>query len=105
MTSPRRRDIDRLRVLACLSTFCYHALQVFDLNPYYHLKSATPSPALDVAARLLHACRMPLFFLLAGMVGYLALQRYSDREFFRQRAMEIEASSGWTMACQPCPTD
>ena len=87
--STRRKDIDRLRVLACLSTFCYHALQVFDLNPYYHLKSNTPSPALDVAARLLHACRMPLFFLVAGMVGYLALQRTSDREFIRQRALRL----------------
>ena len=65
----RRRDLDRLRILACFSTFCYHAVQVFDLNPYYHLKSNTLSPGIDVAARLLHAVRMPLFFLIAGMVA------------------------------------
>lgn len=85
----RRRDLDRLRILACLSTFAYHAVQVFDRNPFYHVKSNTLSPAIDVAARLLHAVRMPLFFLIAGMVGYLALQRYDDRQFLRQRAWRL----------------
>lgn len=85
----RRRDLDRLRIAACLSTFCYHAVQVFDLNPYYHVKSDTLSPSIDVAARLLHAVRMPLFFFIAGMVGFLALRRYSDREFMRQRAVRL----------------
>jgi hypothetical protein len=87
--SLRRVDLDRLRVAACLSTFFYHAIQVFDLNPYYHLKSLTPSPALDVAARLLHAVRMPLFFLIAGMVGYLALARSTNREIMLQRAWRL----------------
>lgn len=85
----RRRDLDRLRIAACLSTFCYHALQVFDLNPYYHLKSATPSPALDVAARLLHAVRMPLFFLIAGMALALALLRHPDRPVMRERVIRL----------------
>lgn len=85
----RRVYLDRLRILACLSTFCYHAIQVFDLNPYYHLKSNTPSPTLDVAARLLHAVRMPLFFMIAGYVAFLALRRYTGREFLVQRAVRL----------------
>ena len=85
----RRVDLDRWRVLACLSTFGYHSIQVFDLNPYYHVKSNTLSPTIDVAARLLHAVRMPLFFMIAGMVGFLALRRYSNREFIRQRAARL----------------
>lgn len=85
----RRRDLDRLRIAACLSTFCYHAVQVFDLNPYYHLKSNTLSPTIDVAARLLHAVRMPLFFLIAGMVAVLAFQRQTDGAFIRQRAKRL----------------
>lgn len=85
----RRKDLDRLRIVACLSTFCYHAVQVFDLNPYYHVKSDTLSHAIDVAARLLHAVRMPLFFMIAGMVAALALARYTDREFLRQRAWRL----------------
>jgi len=85
----RRVDLDRLRIFACLSTFCYHAIQIFDLNPYYHVRSHTLSPALDAVGRLLHAVRMPLFFLIAGMVGYLALQRYTNREFMRQRALRL----------------
>ena len=87
--SVRRIDLDRLRVFACLTTFAYHAIQVFDLNPYYHLKSLTPSPALDIAARLLHAVRMPLFFLLAGMVTGLTLSRLTNREFMWRRAVRL----------------
>ncbi len=85
----RRVDLDRLRVAACLSTFAYHAIQVFDLNPYYHLKSNTPSPALDVAAHLLHAVRMPLFFLISGMVGFTVALRLSTRDLIWQRAVRL----------------
>jgi glucans biosynthesis protein C len=85
----RRPDLDRLRTIACLTTFCYHAIQIFDLNPYYHIKSNTPSAALDVLARLLHAVRMPLFFLIAGMVGFMVLQRSSNRRFLKQRAWRL----------------
>ncbi|MDX2155737.1 MAG: acyltransferase family protein [Hyphomicrobiaceae bacterium] len=85
----RRRDLDRLRVAACLTTFFYHAIQVYDLNPYYHIKSATPSPAIDIAAQLLHAVRMPLFFLLAGMAAAIAMARRSDAEFLKVRAVRL----------------
>lgn len=85
----RRVELDRLRIAACLSTFCYHAIQVFDLNPYYHLKSHTLSPTLDVAARLLHAVRMPLFFLIAGMALALALASNPARSIMRERAWRL----------------
>jgi glucans biosynthesis protein C len=85
----RRIDLDRLRVAACLSTFAYHAIQVFDLNPYYHLKSNTPSPALDVAAHLLHAVRMPLFFFISGMVGFAVALRVPARQLIWQRAVRL----------------
>jgi glucans biosynthesis protein C len=85
----RRIDLDRLRVAACLSTFAYHAIQVFDLNPYYHLKSNTLSPALDVAAHLLHAVRMPLFFFISGMVGFAVALRVPARQLIWQRAVRL----------------
>ena len=65
--------------LACLSTFAYHAIQVFDLNPYYHLKSNTCRRPRSMWRRIwLHAVRMPLFFLISGMVGFTVAQRLSD---------------------------
>ncbi len=85
----RRIDLDRLRVVACLSTFAYHSIQVFDFNPFYHLKSHTPSLELDVVARLLHAVRMPLFFLIAGMVGFMSVQRMPARQLIVQRAVRL----------------
>ena len=86
---PRRSDLDRLRVLACLSTFAYHPLTVFDFGVFSHIKSHTTSAAIDVASRLLHVVRMPLFFLIAGMVGYLSIRRHSDRDILRQRAQRL----------------
>lgn len=64
-------------------------MAVFDSNPLYHVKSATLSPTLDIASRLLHVVRMPLFFLIAGMVGGLLLARYSNLELIKQRAIRL----------------
>jgi len=85
----RRLDLDRLRVLACLSTFCYHPMTVFDLGTYSIIKSQTTSVPFDVASRLLHIVRMPLFFLIAGMVGALSMQRLSNRALMRVRAQRL----------------
>lgn len=85
----RRNDLDRLRILACLSTFAFHAMAVFDHNPDYHVKSNTSSDSLDVALHVLHLVRLPLFFLLAGMVGFIMLRRYSNGEVIRQRAVRL----------------
>ncbi|MFM9939398.1 MAG: acyltransferase family protein [Hyphomicrobiaceae bacterium] len=85
----RRRDIDRLRVLACISTFCYHPLTVFDLGAVSHIKSGTTSAAFDIASRLLHTVRMPLFFLIAGIVGFLSLRRWTNRHIIAQRAKRL----------------
>lgn len=85
----RRRDIDRLRVLACLSTFIYHPLTVFDLGQLSHIKSATTSAGFEIASQLMHVVRMPLFFLIAGMVGMISIRRLTDREVLRQRAVRL----------------
>ena len=71
------------------STFVFHSLAVFDFNPYYHLKSNTPAVAADVASRLLHVVRMPLFFLIAGMVSFMVLGRGTPQQQMRQRAMRL----------------
>ncbi len=85
----RRIYLDRLRTAACLSTFFYHSMQVFDANPYYHVKSHTADPVIDVFARLLHTSRMPLFFLIAGMAGFLALKHLTNGEVIRKRAKRL----------------
>lgn len=84
----RRVELDRLRTIACLSTFLYHGAQIFD-HSLYHIKSTPPSAALDLAARLMHAVRMPLFFFIAGMVAFIAMQRMSDKELLERRIKRL----------------
>jgi glucans biosynthesis protein C len=71
----RRPDLDRLRVAACLLLFPFHTIEVFDVQPAYHIKSATQFAGLDYVSRMINAWHMPLFFLLAGMAAMYALQR------------------------------
>lgn len=74
-TVVRRPDLDRLRVAACLLLFPFHTIEVFDLQPAYHIKSATQLVSLEYASRMITAWHMPLFFLLAGMASMYALER------------------------------
>lgn len=88
-TPARRVELDRLRSLACLSTIILHTLQIFSTDPYYHIKSQQVSAAFDAPLWLLHALRMPLFFLIAGMVAFITLQRAGNAEFLRGRAIRL----------------
>ena len=71
----RRPDLDRLRVAACLLLFPFHTIEVFDVQPAYHIKSATQFIALDYVSRMISAWHMPLFFLLAGMAAMYSIGR------------------------------
>lgn len=89
-SSPARRiELDRLRSLACLTTIVLHTLQIFSTDPYYHIKSVVVSAAFDPWLWLLHALRMPIFFLIAGMVAFIAIGRASNKEFLRGRAVRL----------------
>jgi hypothetical protein len=74
-SSTRRPDLDRLRVAACLLLFAFHTIEVFDVQPAYHIKSATPLAGLDYVSRTINAWHMPLFFLLAGMAAMYSIMR------------------------------
>lgn len=85
----RRIELDRLRSLACLTTIILHSLQIFSTDPYYHIKSVVVSAAFDPYLWLLHALRMPAFFLIAGMVAFIAIGRTSNGDFLRGRAVRL----------------
>ncbi len=71
----RRPDLDRLRVAACLLLFPFHTIEVFDVQPAYHIKSAISYASLDDVSRMINAWHMPLFFLLAGMAAMYSIER------------------------------
>jgi glucans biosynthesis protein C len=83
--SSRRRDLDRLRIAACLLLFPFHTLQVFDLHAAYHIKSATQLMGLEMVSRAINAWHMPLFFMLSGMAAMYALRSHTPRDFLMDR--------------------
>jgi hypothetical protein len=61
-----RPDVDWLRVLATYLLFVFHAAKVFDVAPFYHVKSPERAAWLDAFTSFVHLWHMPLFFVLAG---------------------------------------
>jgi len=46
--SPRRTDLDGLRIVLCGTVILSHALLIFAFEPRYHLKSPDPSLIVSV---------------------------------------------------------
>ena len=75
VSSHRVRDVDALRVGACLSLFPYHAARVYDANPVYHVKSTVPAWWADALVAVMQPWLMPVFFACAGWATLTALRR------------------------------
>jgi glucan biosynthesis protein C len=88
-TSPRRWDIDWLRVLAILGVFLFHAVHPFDATPW-HIKNAEQSLVVTlVFVVFLYPWGMPLFFLLSGAGSRFALQRRTARQYAVERTLRL----------------
>jgi peptidoglycan/LPS O-acetylase OafA/YrhL len=88
-TSERRPDIDWLRVLATYLLFVFHAAKVYDVSPFYHVKSSELSPALDLFTGFIHLWHMPLFFVLAGWSAWDSLGKRSVGRFALERVQKL----------------
>ena len=88
MASPRRYDIDRLRVLAMLGVFFFHNARFFDALPW-HVKNAEKSDAAFVFVGFLSLWIMPLMMLLAGAGSWFALRSHTAGAYVRERALRL----------------
>jgi acyltransferase-like protein len=86
---PRRRDIDALRIGACLTQFVYHTGKVFDTDPVYHVKNDILSSAVTAITTFTHLWRMPLFFVLAGWAAATVLRHQDTGAFRRGRVRRL----------------
>ncbi|WP_158596070.1 acyltransferase family protein [Oleomonas cavernae] len=85
----RRRELDLLRICACLIQFPFHTAKVFDHDPAYHIKNAVESGVLDLFAAFCHVWRMPLFFFIAGFAAVTALGSRSVLTFLKTRFLRL----------------
>jgi peptidoglycan/LPS O-acetylase OafA/YrhL len=89
MLKERRYDIDWLRVIAMLAVFVYHCTRFFD-PVGWHIKNDGQSTAVIVLTTgLFWTWMMPLFFLLAGMGAWYALQSRTGRQYLGERVKRL----------------
>jgi len=85
----RRTDLDALRIVLCAAVILLHAFMIFSADPYYHIKSAQPSPFAGVVAEFLRVTAMVTFFTIAGYAAVTSLRRRSPLVFVKERALRL----------------
>ena len=88
----RLHAIDAVRGLALLLGIVLHSsLSFVSETPQalWPIADVRQSSALSITAFFIHIFRMPVFFLIAGMLARVLLQRRGPEEFWRNRSMRI----------------
>jgi len=89
--SPRRHDLDWLRVLAVLLLVPFHSALIFVMSPdsIMYIKDTVNSEFLDRMAGFIHQFHMPLLFAISGASTYLALGFRSAGAYLRERVLRL----------------
>lgn len=95
MTQPREeRDerlwyVDRLRVLVLVLVFTVHVCEVFNPWDEWHITNTQRSRVLGEIVVVLASWLMPLVMLLCGVSAWYSLQRRTNAEYVRERAVRL----------------
>jgi len=89
MPTPRRHDIDSLRVIALLLLIPYHVGMAYVADWDFHLKSAWTFEWLQWPMIALNRWRMPLLFALSGVALGLALPARGLPRFAVRRTLRL----------------
>jgi glucans biosynthesis protein C len=87
--SARLHYLDWVRVLAILGVFVYHASRPFMLQEWLINDGQQSEVMSFVFLIVLGSFGMPLFFLVSGAAGYLALRRRSARQYVAERIRRL----------------
>jgi glucans biosynthesis protein C len=80
----RRADVDLMRALLVFGLILFHSARIFDLLPFY-IKNDRQSMTLMVFVGFVSQFGMPLFFVIAGIAAWHALNKRTPPEFARDR--------------------
>lgn len=86
VTSPRRFDLDWLRVLAILTVFIFHSGRFFDRMDW-HVKNPITYQPMQLWTMFLASWMMPLIFVISGASLYFALGRVG--KFIKDKALRL----------------
>lgn len=87
--SPRRYDVDSLRVLALALLIFYHVLLVYSGREFWRVSSAHHGYWADYLIATLTPWRMSLVFLIGGIAVRFMFSRPSFGAFVRERAARL----------------
>jgi peptidoglycan/LPS O-acetylase OafA/YrhL len=87
--SPRRADLDALRVFACYLLIPFHAAMVFNPAPFYHVRNGELSMLLMIFCGFVSLWHMPLLFLLAGWSAFASYRIRGVSGFLRERLRRL----------------
>ncbi|MFX0073437.1 MAG: acyltransferase family protein [Candidatus Hermodarchaeota archaeon] len=87
--SQRRYDIDSLRVIAVILLIYFHTAMIFNIWSVFHLKDNELSLEAALFVAFLNIWHMPLFFFLAGISTFYALNFRSGRKYSIERVKRL----------------
>jgi surface polysaccharide O-acyltransferase-like enzyme len=89
--TPRRVDLDWLRVLAVLLLVPFHSALIFihDPNVVMYVKDEASSSFLNHFAGWIHQFHMPLLFFVSGAATYFSLKKRKGRQYLKERFLKL----------------
>lgn len=87
--SPRRYDIDALRVMAFSLLIFYHIGMLYVANWGWHIKSDYQYDWVKFPMLLVNQWRMPLLFLISGIASSFLIRKYSTIGFLKSRSSRL----------------
>ncbi|MEW5872881.1 MAG: acyltransferase [Chloroflexota bacterium] len=88
VTTPRRFELDWLRVLAILTVFVYHSTRFFNLEDW-HVKNPTTYPIVEVWNMFSTNWMMPVIFFISGASLFYALSKGGVWQFFKDKTLRL----------------
>jgi len=88
-STPRRYDIDWLRVLAIATVFIFHSLRFFSLEDW-HIKNPTTHLGIEKFENYLETWMMPLIFIVSGGSVFFEMQKSKPAwKFIQDKALRL----------------
>ena len=87
----RYHALDNLRAIMMWLGIVIHVCGPYLVRPVSNvpLRDATSTPWADLLGPTIHAFRMPVFFMMAGFLAAMLLERRGPTEFLKHRAMRL----------------
>jgi glucan biosynthesis protein C len=89
--SPRRTDLDWLRIIAVILLVPFHAALIFDSNPesIVYVKDIWTNAVLIQIAYFMNRWHMPLLYFIAGASTWFALDKRSIKDYMIERIKRL----------------